>query len=567
MEEQDENMNFTIVDPLKVEVNADNPWSVDHASAFLKYCCPECEYKNGTLKSFEDHALQNHENAKVFFANGENQNLQLSPHTQEDSSKQGEYKAEMKFSENLPSESFLLDMPSPVILPQPPRKVPKKLKRILNNIEQVMNCEICSVKMENEASFKSHILETHMDGKLYCCPYCDAKYKRQGSLIYGLRGLIHHIDTTHPETGEKKLFCDECKKGFIHKTSLDYHKILTHSNQNVNKCELCETEYQTLSGFNRHMAINHSTGEEPVLMCDKCEFTALHKTILQRHVLQKHDIKSHKNCPCCDFKTPQKQKLYVHIDNNHPEYDEKKFFCEKCGRGFIYELTLTQHSKFTCKFSDFQKSKNGKKKLISKKLNIKCDYCSEILRAGKELTNHYKRLHPNKSIVLDGIKKFKCDNCEDIFFSKHNFERHCYVQHGIETKKKCCQECFMTYTTQHNCQKKKVNSCDHCNMIFSTKPNLKSHVLSVHEKRLDFACEYCGKTWATLPVLRNHVKQTHTQHVVCDICNKKISNPIELRRHKVFVHKETQGAWLCEKCPKRAFFSQSTFEKHIADKH
>ena len=43
-----------------------------------------------------------------------------------------------------------------------------------------------------------------------------------------------------------------------------------------------------------------------------------------------------------------------------------------------------------------------------------------------------------------------------------------------------------------------------------------------------------------------------------DICYKKMSNPIELRRHKVFFHKETEGAWLCEKC---------TFEKHIADKH
>ena len=144
--------------------------------------------------------------------------------------------------------------------------------------------------------------------------------------------------------------------------------------------------------------------------------------------------------------------------------------------------------------------------------------------------------------IYQGIKKFKCDNCEDIFFSKHNYERHCYVQHGIETKKKYCQEYFLTYTAQHNCLKKKVNSCFHCDMIFSTKPNLKSHVLSVHEKRLDFACEYCGKKWATLPVLRNHMKQTHTQHVVCDICNKKIYNPIELRRHKVFVHKETEGA-------------------------
>ena len=58
----------------------------------------------------------------------------------------------------------------------------------------------------------------------------------------------------------------------------------------------------------------------------------------------------------------------------------------------------------------------------------------------------------------------------------------------------------------------------------------------------------------------------HKYREYSDICYKKMSNPIELRRHKVFVHKETEGAWLCEKCPKRAFFSQSTFEKHIADK-
>ena len=87
MEDQDGNMTFTFVDPLKVEVkvevNDGNPWYVEHASAFLQYCCPECEYKNGTLKSFEDHALQNHENARVLFANN--------------------YKVETKVGEYLPS--------------------------------------------------------------------------------------------------------------------------------------------------------------------------------------------------------------------------------------------------------------------------------------------------------------------------------------------------------------------------------------------------------------------------------------------------------------------------------
>jgi protein-arginine kinase activator protein McsA len=68
-------------------------------------------------------------------------------------------------------------------------------------------------------------------------------------------------------------------------------------------------------------------------------------------------------------------------------------------------------------------------------------------------------------------------------------------------------------------------------------------------------------------VLNDHIRRTHTQHVDCEICNKTIQNPKELQRHKVFVHNKTEGAWLCEKCPKSAFFSQSTFEKHVKTKH
>ena len=479
-------------------------------------------------------------------------------------------------AENL--STFGIDMPSPISSPQPPRKVPKKLKRVFSEIYQVVNCEICSEKVENEEIYKSHILEKHTDGINYFCPYCDAKYKWQGTnSINGLKGLIHHIDSTHPETGENKFYCDKCRKGFIHKTSLDYHMVLTHSNHNVNKCELCEAEFQTLSGFRKHMAINHSTGEEPVLMCDKCDFTALHKSTLQRHVFTKHDIDKHKKCPCCEYKTPHTQKLYIHIDSQHPEYGDKKLSCEKCWKSFIYELSLKQHVSFECKFSDYSKSRPKRKQSKSqiqkskKKSNVKCDYCCEILNGGNQIKIHYKEVHPDKPIILEGIDKFHCDYCNNFFFTKINLERHSYVKHGKETGKKICQKCFGPFSTQHNCQKERyIRStyiCDNCGMTFASKDNLKSHVLSVHEKRLDFACKHCGKRFPTLKVLEGHVKQTHTQNVKCEICDKKISNPIELRRHKVFVHKETEGAWLCEMCPKSAFFSKSTFEKHMKTKH
>ena len=54
-------------EPLKIEDFDDNPWSVDNASAFLKYCCPECEFSNQTLKIFTDHAVENHTKARRLF--------------------------------------------------------------------------------------------------------------------------------------------------------------------------------------------------------------------------------------------------------------------------------------------------------------------------------------------------------------------------------------------------------------------------------------------------------------------------------------------------------------------
>ena len=56
------------VDPLMLEPFDDsNPWMVDNVATFLKYCCPECDFKENNLQLFSDHAIQNHENAYALF--------------------------------------------------------------------------------------------------------------------------------------------------------------------------------------------------------------------------------------------------------------------------------------------------------------------------------------------------------------------------------------------------------------------------------------------------------------------------------------------------------------------
>ena len=48
---------------------ADNPWNVEDATMFLKYCCPECDYQITQLNIFEVHATTQHELSSIFFEN------------------------------------------------------------------------------------------------------------------------------------------------------------------------------------------------------------------------------------------------------------------------------------------------------------------------------------------------------------------------------------------------------------------------------------------------------------------------------------------------------------------
>ena len=46
---------------------SNNPWCVDDATAFLKFCCPECDYHIPDLQMFSDHAVENHIKSSALF--------------------------------------------------------------------------------------------------------------------------------------------------------------------------------------------------------------------------------------------------------------------------------------------------------------------------------------------------------------------------------------------------------------------------------------------------------------------------------------------------------------------
>ena len=60
-------INADVESNIKTEICESNPWSVEDVSIFLKYHCPECDYFDGNLEMFSDHALENHIKSMVLF--------------------------------------------------------------------------------------------------------------------------------------------------------------------------------------------------------------------------------------------------------------------------------------------------------------------------------------------------------------------------------------------------------------------------------------------------------------------------------------------------------------------
>ena len=98
-------------DPLELE-NFDNPWSVSDLAEFLKYCCPECDFKDINVQVFSNHAKISHKNASTFFQN-ENTIEKVSSFTEEEtkyslseSFKETQSELESTFKIELPDETI-----------------------------------------------------------------------------------------------------------------------------------------------------------------------------------------------------------------------------------------------------------------------------------------------------------------------------------------------------------------------------------------------------------------------------------------------------------------------------
>ena len=77
-------------------------------------------------------------------------------------------------------------------------------------------CETCGFSTPSKRQLNKHIKYKHLVETHNKCPHCDYHTAK-------LQSFHIHIDSKHPEHGEKKYFCKHCPRSFIFEVSFKKH--------------------------------------------------------------------------------------------------------------------------------------------------------------------------------------------------------------------------------------------------------------------------------------------------------------------------------------------------------
>ncbi|XP_059044856.1 zinc finger protein 91-like isoform X2 [Achroia grisella] len=261
--------------------------------------------------------------------------------------------------------------------------------------------------------------------------------------------------------------------------------------------------------------------------------------------------------------------------------------CPDCGKQFTSPYLLNVH-------------------LINSGQKEACLTCGTVLLRGEEIKEHLSvahktevilckqcplmfpdEVHMNNHVQEDHrLGALTCCDCGRVFARRAAFETHMQM-HTVRTCRKCGAQfsnrgCYREHRShcepnarpdihllprnkRSNIRDPAAFSCDHCGKTYTSRPQLKNHILWIHMDVRPHQCQWCGKRFYTSSRLAEHnVVHTRERKFECDICGVKLVSKMAVVYHR---RRHTgEKPYTCEDCGEK-FLSSSRRSEHAKRRH
>ena len=244
----------------QTETQEFNPWAGGNVDEFLFYCCPECDFKNGTRLEFITHAIANHPKSHSYITHEIKQEVEDNDQWIEedlggmDVEDYLEYNVDTKEEKGVEDDYYYNESDDKV-----------GTESVKVNVDSKYRCEEHDMDFSCRQMLYSHKERYHPD-----------QIRRKGkskSLAIKKEEPEDHEQQHDQSLPSEPLNCFLCNLEFPDLFLFKVHMRRTHKTDGKYKCDRCDNKVIHHSSYElylHHMTKEHGVGVY-LYKCDKCD--------------------------------------------------------------------------------------------------------------------------------------------------------------------------------------------------------------------------------------------------------------------------------------------------------